>query len=319
MSSAISAKNLAIGYSSGNAAVTVSRIPSLELKKGKLTCLLGANGIGKSTLLKTITGNLSPLDGDVYLNGEPLADLSVKEKAQRLAVLLTDKAHLGFTTVREMITLGRNPYTNWMNTLRPNDSQAIDRALSAIGMSELVDKPLAELSDGNLQKVIIGRAIAQETEIIILDEPTIHLDITNKTIIIELLRRLCQEHGKTILLSTHDLELARHYADELWIMEEDQLIQGLTEDIILQGIIEKSFKYEVAPFNSPPENILVNGPAHIQETVSRALAKAGISSDIEMTINVKAESNSYVFIADNEEFDRLATLLDYLAASIRTR
>ena len=315
MGAAISAQNLDIGYKSGNLETIVSHIPSLELQRGKLTCLLGANGIGKSTLLKTITGNLEPLQGSIMIDGVSVKQLSVKQKARKLAVVLTDKAHLGFTTVKEMITLGRNPYTNWMNTLGVNDTRAIDNALQAIGMSDLSNKPLAELSDGNLQKVVIGRAIAQETDIIILDEPTIHLDITNKTIIVDLLRRLCHEHGKTILFSTHDLELAKLFSDQLWIMDENQLIQGVTEDIILQGVIEKSFKYDVSVFDGTPENIAINGPADWADLINRALLKAGINPESAIEINVSKEDGLLRIQIDEHNFETLAQLIDYLSSA----
>ena len=319
MESAISAQDLEIGYTTGKDRVIVSRIPSLELRKGKLTCLLGANGIGKSTLLKTITGNLAPLAGEVRIEGQPITELPIRDKAKKLAVVLTDKAHLGFTTVLEMITLGRNPYTNWMNTLQNKDSAAIERALEAIGMLNQADKPLAELSDGNLQKVVIGRAIAQETAIIILDEPTIHLDISNKTIIVELLRKLCQEHGKTILFSTHDLELAKLFADDLWIMEEDQLVHGLTEDIILQGLIEKSFNYKISRFEELHEYIDIQGPEELSKLTRRALAKAKLRPQAPVGIRITREENSVLFALDEQSFHSLDELITYLEPTNRIR
>lgn len=319
MKAAISARQLTIGYKTGKKEVPVSQIPALDLIKGKLTCLLGPNGVGKSTLLKTITGNLNPLEGQVSISGTTLEELSVGERARKLAVVLTDKAHLGFTTVREMITLGRNPYTNWMNTLGEADSQAIDNALEAIGMTELANKPLAELSDGNLQKVVIGRAIAQETEIIVLDEPTVHLDITNKTIVIELLRRLCQNHSKTILFSTHDLELAKLYADQLWIMNENGLIQGLTEDIITGRILEQSFSYDANGIKKIYDNLTIQGSEKEQDLVSRALAKADISIDLESEIIIKNNQEATTYELDGEVFASLAELIGYLESPSRIK
>lgn len=314
VNAAISARNLSIGYQTGKKEILVSRIPSLELAKGKLTCLLGPNGVGKSTLLKTITGNLDPLDGEIAITGSSLTQLTVKERAVKLAVVLTDKAHLGFTTVREMITLGRNPYTNWMNSLGEADSQAIDKALKAIGMSDLAEKPLAELSDGNLQKVIIGRAIAQETEMIVLDEPTVHLDISNKTIVIELLRELCQSHGKTILFSTHDLELAKLYADALWIMREDALIQGLTEDLVFNGVIEDSFNYKASGVNKEFSNLIVHGSDDQIVLLTRALTKAGFDKNLEAEIKISKKKESVEFELEGNSFGKLVNLLDYLSS-----
>lgn len=282
MKAAIAAHNLAIGYKSGNLEVVVGRLASLELKQGKLTCLLGANGVGKSTLLKTITGNLQPLEGEVAINGKSLDQLTVNEKARQIAVVLTDKANLGFTTVKEMITLGRNPYTNWLNTLGTRDSAAINKALQAIAMADFADRPLTELSDGNLQKVIIGRAIAQETDIIVLDEPTIHLDIANKTMIMELLQSLCRKHNKTILLSTHDLELARQYADQFWLMGKDRLAQGFPEDLILAGELDKTLGFAASGSKKTPSKglkVKLTGDSFEIDLVGSALRRMNYEID----------------------------------------
>lgn len=319
MDSAISARDLEIGYSSGKANIVVSKIPALSLRQGKLTCLLGANGIGKSTLLKTMTGNLEPLSGKINLGGQAISELAPRERAKKLAVVLTDKAHLGFTTVYEMITLGRNPYTNWMNTLENKDSRAINQALEAIGMLDQAEKPLAELSDGNLQKVVIGRAIAQETEIIILDEPTIHLDISNKTIIVELLRKLCHEHNKTILFSTHDLELASLYADDLWLMEKDQLHQGLSEDLILHGLIDKIFDYKATRFEQSPDNINIVGPSELSNLTKRALIKAKVRSHNSVTLKVALNQNKLSFELGEQRFESIERVIAYFDAESRIK
>ena len=316
MSAAISLVDLEIGYTAGRKVTSITVIPELVLAKGKLTCLLGANGIGKSTLLRTITGSLVPLAGRVLIDDEPINSISVKDKAQKIAVVLTDPAHLGFTTVYEMIALGRNPYTNWMNTFTDRDKAAVEKALIAIGMLELADKPLIELSDGNLQKVIIGRAIAQDTDIIILDEPTIHLDVNNKIAIVELLRKLSVEHRKTILFSTHDLELAKQYSDRLWIYDIKGVSDGLTEDLLLDGTVASIFQSINNMQSSSQVDLKINGNEEYVHLVRQGLAKAGIEEKLASTeIWIEENAGNIKYRTDAGQFNSIAHLIKHYTTS----
>jgi iron complex transport system ATP-binding protein len=312
MPEAISLNDLVIGYRNRNQTSEIAKIPALHLNQGKLTCLLGANGIGKSTLIKTITGALPSLAGDILVNGHNLASLSIIDRAKQLATVLTEKPNLGYTTVYEMVALGRNPHTNWQNKLSINDDSIVHDALRAIRMLEMANQPLAELSDGNLQKVIIGRALAQETDIIVLDEPTVHLDVSNKTSIIKLLRSLCVEHGKTVLFSTHDLELAFKYADYLWLFDTNHIRAGLSEDLIINGEIEKIFP-ATSDVISKNLKIKVTGPENLTVMVTSALLKADITDHNKIReINIVDTNSKIVYKAADAVYHSLDELIKNL-------
>ena len=314
MPKAISLTDLVIGYRNRNQTSEIAKISDLHLTKGKLTCLLGANGIGKSTLIKTITGALPALAGEVIVNDQNLATLSITDRAKQLATVLTDKPNLGYTTVYEMVALGRNPHTNWQNQLSANDVSVVDKALRAIGMVEMANQPLAELSDGNLQKVIIGRALAQETDIIVLDEPTVHLDISNKTSIIKLLRSLCVEHGKTVLFSTHDLELAFKYADYLWLFDDNLIRSGLSEDLIIKGEIDRIFPAIKDEIRSDLK-INISGPENLAALVTNALLKAGITNhDKIRQINIVENDSKVVYKVSDTVHHSLDELIKNLSS-----
>ena len=241
MSAKLTTTNLSIGYSHKQKTKTVAEKINISLQHGKLTCLMGPNGIGKSTLIKTLTGVLPPISGEVLIGSQNINTLNNLQKAQTISVVLTERPSTGYMNVRDLISLGRFPYTNWQNSFSDKDVEIVDNAIQAVGLSDQSDMPLSELSDGNFQKAIIGRALAQDTAVLILDEPTIHLDVNNKTIIIKLLRKLSKEANKSILLSTHDLELAMSFADKLWLFSENEIIEGLPEDLALNGSIYQVF------------------------------------------------------------------------------
>jgi len=277
---ALESRNLTIGYTQRGQVRTVANDVNINLEKGKLTCLMGPNGIGKSTLIKTITGVLSPINGSIFINSIDLFELDNLKKAQTISVVLTDKPASGFMTVRDIISLGRYPYTSWQNKHNDQDQAIIDGAIESVGLIDAANTPLIELSDGNLQKAIIGRALAQDTDIIVLDEPTIHLDVNNKTVIIKILRQLCHDYNKTILLSTHDLELAMSYADRLWLFAEDQIYDGLPEDLFLAGVIKKVFS-EVSPKEngSTLTNLSFKGDQEAILLLKQAIDKSKINAD----------------------------------------
>lgn len=300
--------NLTIGYAHKGHRKIVAKEININLSQGRLTCLMGPNGIGKSTLIKTITGIQPPLSGEVLVNGNDLQTLSRLEKAQKLSVVLTDRPMSGYMTVRDLISLGRYPYTNWQNNLTNYDQSIINQAINAVGIIALADTPLTELSDGNFQKAIIGRALAQDTEIIILDEPTIHLDVNNKNIIIKLLRVLCQEHNKTILLSTHDLTLAMHNADNLWLFSNSQIITGLPEDLAMNGTIERVFSETGTERTQEvlARNITVTGDLEAVALLKQALAKANIPDNKNLNkIEINRFDNRCTILHQQQEYNSI--------------
>ena len=209
---------LSIGYRGKHSVKCVADDISQAIHSGELTCLLGENGAGKSTLLRTLSGFLPPLAGEISILGRPLSSYKERELATVIGVVLTEKNNLQNMTVRELVGMGRSPYTGFWGRLSADDRHKVDDALSLVGIAALSDRMVQTLSDGERQKVMIAKALAQETPIIFLDEPTAFLDYPSKVEILHLLHRLSREMHKTIFLSTHDLELALQIADRLWLM-----------------------------------------------------------------------------------------------------
>ncbi len=238
----ISAYNLTIGYPKNRKQEKTSLHENLsfDLYPGELTCLLGINGSGKSTLLRTITGLQPPLSGEIKLNGQQLQKYSEQELSTTLGLVLTDKTSAGGFTVKELVSLGRYPYTGFFGKLAKKDYEIIEQAMNDVCIIHKSDSYIAELSDGERQKVMIAKALAQECPVIILDEPTAFLDVVNRIEIMNLLHHLAVTQNKTILLSTHDIELALTLADRLWLLAKDKGLKcGITEDIILSNTLNE--------------------------------------------------------------------------------
>jgi len=208
----ISLSQLSVGYSLSHP--VISDI-NLELRSGQLACLIGENGIGKSTLLKTLTGFLPKLKGSLLLGDRDIESFSQRELARQVSIVLTQKPDVQNLTIEEIIGLGRSPYTGFFGRLRAEDRKVVDDAIATMGIEKLRGRMIHTLSDGERQKVMIAKALAQETPIILLDEPTAFLDFSSKAETFQSLQRMAHERDKLILLSTHDLELAVRFADSL--------------------------------------------------------------------------------------------------------
>jgi iron complex transport system ATP-binding protein len=248
--SVIELKNLSVGYRSGRKTLPVLGHLNVSLKKGEMVCLVGKNGIGKSTLLRSIAGIQTMLSGQILINGRDLSSYPVHELARTISLVLTDRIFAGNLKVEELISFGRHPYTNWLGNLNSSDQQKIQWALDISGTGEIREKSIHELSDGQFQKVLIARALAQDGDIIILDEPTAHLDLPNKISILKLLKDLCDQTGKSILMATHELEYAFQMADRIWMaMAETELMSGCPEDLILNGSFQKLIDHDAIRFN----------------------------------------------------------------------
>lgn len=313
---ALESKNLTIGYNQRGKGKTVASEIDIALEKGKLTCLMGPNGIGKSTLIKTITGVLPPISGNILINSIDLFKLDQLKKAQTISVVLTDKPSSGFMTVRDLISLGRYPYTSWQNKHNDQDRGIVDGAIESVGLVDSANTPLIELSDGNLQKAIIGRSLAQDTEIIVLDEPTVHLDVNNKTMIIRLLRQLCSNQGKTILLSTHDLELAMSYADKLWLFAEDAIHTGLPEDLAISGKLNQVFpEVNIVEQNSKQDNIRITGDEVSVSLLKKALGKSLIEGKdlLEDEIVILKEGPQLIITYKGMKYESIEEFINSLA------
>ena len=208
----ISLSQLSVGYSLSHP--VISDI-NLELRSGQLVCLIGENGIGKSTLLKTLTGFLPKLKGSLLLGNRDIESFSQRELARQVSIVLTQKPDVQNLTIEEIIGLGRSPYTGFFGRLRAEDRKVVDDAIATMGIEKLRGRMIQTLSDGERQKAMIAKALAQETPIILLDEPTAFLDFPSKAETFQSLQRMAHERDKLILLSTHDLELAVRFADSL--------------------------------------------------------------------------------------------------------
>ena len=241
-------KNLSIGYTQKGNEKVVAQGLNAAINSGELTCLLGCNGIGKSTLLRTLSAFQPALGGDVMISYElritnyelrPLASFTDKELSHLIGIVLTEKPDVRNMTTEDLVGMGRSPYTGFWGTLTANDRQIVSEAISIVGIESLRGRMIHTLSDGERQKVMIAKALAQQTPIIYLDEPTAFLDYPSKVEMMQLLRRLAHNEQKTIFLSTHDVELALQLADCLWLMEQNQLSVGTPRQLADNGALSR--------------------------------------------------------------------------------
>ena len=247
----LSAQQLCIGYKTGHGHVKqVHGDLSFSLRKGELTCLLGANGSGKSTLLRTLSASQPSLSGKILLNGNELSVMSEREISRQIGVVLTDKTQTGGLTVYELVALGRQPHTGFFGKLDRQDRQVVDEAIEAVGISHKAHSYMAQLSDGEKQKAMIAKVLAQECPLVILDEPTAFLDVVSRIEIMTLLHQLAVEQNKAILLSTHDIEQALVLSDKLWLLSKETGLQcGVTEDMILNHRMDTLFSHSNIRFD----------------------------------------------------------------------
>ncbi|PNQ72429.1 ABC transporter ATP-binding protein [Hanstruepera neustonica] len=251
-------ENLVIGYASKKHQIVVASNIDLELHQGELVGLVGANGIGKSTLLRTLTKVQEPLNGSIFINDKSLAQISALELSKILSLVLTEPPASKNLTVLELVALGRQPYTNWIGSLAPEDISIIESALIQTNIQQLKNKKCFELSDGQLQKAMISRALAQDTSIIVLDEPTTHLDMYHKAYILKLLKTLAKETNKTILFSSHEIELAIQLCDRMIVMTDSQVISDDPCNLISQGIFNQLFPEDMIAFDDKTGSFRVN-------------------------------------------------------------
>ena len=255
----LQATDINIGYSNKKETTVVASQVTVSLEKGKLTALIGANGIGKSTLLRTLIGIQSPLSGKVFLKEKDIHSLDNLTLAQHLSVVLTDKLPPSNLTVFELIALGRQPYTNWIGKLTEDDIAKVNKALELTQISHLADQKHDEISDGQLQIVLIARALAQDTPLIVLDEPTTHLDLLHKVTLLKLLKKLTQETGKSILFSTHDIDMAIQLGDEMIIMTPESVVQDQPCNLIMKGNFNTLFQDEHIFFDAEKGKFVIKG------------------------------------------------------------
>jgi len=245
----IKAEDLVIGYASKKVNTIIAKNLYFELFPGELVCVLGKNGIGKSTLLKTLTKVQPKISGNILWKNKNLDQINQNKFAKSVSVVLTEKIPASNLTVYELIALGRQPYTNWFGSLTEEDKKQIKQAIEQVHLQKIAHKRCDELSDGQLQRVMICRALAQNTDVIILDEPTAHLDVQHKIETFKLLQNLAIKLNKTILISTHEIQLAMQMANKLWLMTKSDFITGSPKYLVKNDVINQLFDSNTIHFD----------------------------------------------------------------------
>lgn len=249
--------DLAIGYGSSNNYTPISQDISLKFEKGQLIGLIGINGSGKSTLLRTLAGLQPPISGVIELNGVSIKNIPPAQQARQLSVVLTNQPISKNISVLELVAIGRQPYTNWLGTLTEVDKEVIIGVLKQTTTYELKDKKCYELSDGQLQRVLIARALAQDTQVILLDEPMSHLDLHHKASLLKLLTHIAHEQRKTVLFSTHNITYALELCDQIVVLQDGKTHSNTPKQLINQGVIHRLFPSKNVGFNAESRTFFI--------------------------------------------------------------
>ncbi|MDH6354456.1 iron complex transport system ATP-binding protein [Dysgonomonas sp. PH5-45] len=327
----ISSSSLSIGYSASgnNKGLALYDNLSFDLRQGELTCLLGNNGAGKSTLLRTLSAMQPALGGDVYIKNKKLTEYKEQELSQILGIVLTDKTSVGGLTVTELVSLGRYPYTGFWGRLNGGDKAIVQKAMEDVGIAHKAKSYVAELSDGERQKAMIAKAIAQECPIVLLDEPTAFLDVSSRIEIMNLLHNLAVNQNKAVLLSTHDIELTLMLADRLWMLSPtDGLICGITEDVILSdkmagffgqnNIIFEKETGRFRPLYKPSKSVFLAAEGVLAYWTHNFFARAGYrivasEGEADLLVVVKSAANiKAIYKDETKEFSSFDGLYNYL-------
>jgi len=307
MQSFINLSNISTGYINGSKRKAVTSGLNGNLYKGELTCLLGPNGMGKSTLLRTLSAFQPSLKGQISVDGRCLGEYSTGELARTISVVLTERPAIPNISVEEFVALGRSPYTGFFGKLTDSDSKIVEKSIEQVGVTNLKDRQWLSLSDGEKQKVMIAKSLAQETPVIFLDEPTAFLDLPSKVEIMHLLHRLARENNKLILLSTHDMELALQMADRLWVLAgTDTLWTGSPEDLLMDKIFTDFFERDGIKFDRKTGGFRVQNKIDysvnlkgrgfefglIKTALMRMYIDAGEEKDSEYTIEIERKERT---------------------------
>lgn len=322
-------ENLSIGYPGKGEVKVVAAGISAGIHSGELTCLLGANGVGKSTLLRTLSAFQPKLGGKICIRGKEIGEYTDKQLSKVISVVLTEKCDIRNLSVTELIGLGRSPYTGFWGTLSKEDKAVVERAVSLVGIPHLAHRMVHTLSDGERQKVMIAKALAQETPVIYLDEPTAFLDFPSKVEMMQLLHHLSRRTDKTIFLSTHDLELALQIADKIWLMDKANGVTiGTPEDLALNGSLGNFFARKGIAFdletglfrveNEHTARIRLTGHGQKYAMVRKAfqrngiLANRNVESDISIETEVPQGESSYLLYLPGKDPVKLPSIEDLL-------
>ena len=243
----IELKELTLGYGQR----TLLEMVNARMTSGQLIALLGRNGAGKSTLLRAMMGLEKPQSGEIILQGKKITSLKPEKLARNISFVTTDKVRIANLRCKDVVSMGRAPYTNWIGQLRPEDEMRVDTAIQLVGMSAYAETTMDKMSDGECQRIMIARALAQDTPVILLDEPTAFLDLPNRYELCLLLKRLAQEEDKCILFSTHDLDIALSLCDSIMLIDNPHMYTLPTPEMVASGHIERLFRNESVTFDAP--------------------------------------------------------------------
>lgn len=255
----IAVSGLSIGYHHKKKVHRIAQNLGFKVLRGELTAIVGRNGIGKSTLLRTLTKIQPPLGGSIQIDGRSLSGYTRRELARVISIVLTEPLASKNMTVYELIALGRQPYTTWMGTLNSTDRRKIGEVIDSMGLTDISHKKCFELSDGQLQQTLIARALAQDTELIVLDEPTAHLDLHHKVQLMKLLKSITQKTQKTIIFTSHEIELALQLCDKMLLMGDDGCPFGTPEELTENGALSNLFPKENITFDPETKTFHING------------------------------------------------------------
>ncbi len=319
-------QNLTIGYTAKGATNVVLKDLNLSLNRGSIVSLLGANGAGKSTLLRTITAVQRPLEGNVLLADADINSLTLQERSRLIGIVSTDRIMAGGLTVRELVSLGRQPHTGFLGRLNKEDKAIVEEALNDAGIAHKANCFVAQLSDGERQKAMIAKTLAQRTPIIILDEPTAFLDVASRMETLSLLHNLAHKHNKAVLLSSHDISQSLLLSDHLWIITNNgEMITGNTEDLILNGTLDKMFNSSALHFNKESGDFEMNLPTEHEislkcsnSVLRRCITNALIRNNFRVvgsavqTIEASANGNEYKISLNGKLVHNISEMISLL-------
>jgi iron complex transport system ATP-binding protein len=321
----LSLDSLRIGYGSGKNENVL--LPPLNASAigGELIAVIGRNGIGKSTLLRTLSGLQPPLGGDICYSGKAIKDYSRTELAQKVGYISTEIVRVSNMSVYDLVSLGRFPHTNWIGKIKMEDHNAIMEAIDMVSMKPFCRKFVSELSDGERQKSMIARILAQDTGIMVMDEPTAFLDIAGRFEILHLMHTLTDKNNKTIIFSTHDLQMAVSHSDKIWLILDDQLIEGAPEDLMISGAFSHLFDSSAVLFNSEDGtfsfrsdtrgSIYIDGCGTKKVWTDKAINRAGFVVSEERTIpyiTTPSGNADYWLLTDESQAKKFGSIYELI-------
>ncbi len=319
---------LEIGYFSGRSSNSLLLPVTASAGEGEVIAVIGRNGAGKSTFLRTLAGLQPPLDGEIYFRGQRLAEYSRRELARNIGYVSTEPVVVANMTAYDLVALGRFPHTNWIGRISEEDNRMIMDSLALTSMAAEKNKYLSEMSDGERQKVMIARVLSQDAGLMILDEPSAFLDAGSRYEILNILHRLSEDRGKTIIYSTHDLQMALTQSDKIWLITEGKFVEGAPEDLMLGGSLSVLFESPEVQFNPVDGTfsvkrknrgyVNIKGQGQSRHWTCKAIERAGYTVTGEMDYPLiklpDSSDDMWHFISENRSvaFSSLYDLVNHL-------